>query len=143
MNNPTLLRLLLLAVLLGPGSVTLAQQDQEDAILLTITGDLIGELESLDESAGPGTVINGYYALLPQQTQDRLAALRANLNRRGEDYLVAFRSGDTAEMNETLDDLGFYWASIRTIHAREFTEAVIAQLNEAYGALYEFVGSAN
>lgn len=110
----------------------------EEETLLTITGNLIGKLDNLSADATAATVIGEYYALLPATAQQRLDSLRRDMERRAEDYLFAFRSGDTAEMNERLEDLSFYWASIRTIHAQEFTGEVIDQLNKAYGDLYEF-----
>lgn len=112
---------------------------EEELTLLTITGDLIGKLESLNEDANPGTIINSYYELLDQQTGEQLLSLRRRMDRRLEDYQVAYTAADTAEINETLDDLSFYWASIRTLHASEFTEEVIGQLAEAYGELYDFI----
>ena len=110
----------------------------EEETLLTITGNLIGKLDNLSADATAATVTGEYYALLPATAQQRLDSLRRDMERRAEDYLFAFRSGDTAEMNERLEDLSFYWASIRTIHAQEFTGEVIDQLNKAYGDLYEF-----
>lgn len=132
--------LLLGTVLLG-ATLVWAQQAEEETTLLTITGNLIDRLDSVDENDTADSVLASYYALLPETTRAQLAELRQNMDSRSEDYQVAFRSGDTAEMNETLDDLSFYWASMRTVHAREFTEAAIADITAAYYKLYRFLRS--
>lgn len=132
--------LLLGTVLLG-ATLVWAQQAEEETTLLTITGNLIDELDSVDENDTAESVLDSYYALLPEATRIELMELRRNMDRRSEDYQVAFRSGDTAEMNETLDDLSFYWASMRTVHAQEFTEAAIAEITAAYNKLYRFLRS--
>ncbi|MEQ8313447.1 MAG: hypothetical protein RL839_09805 [Gammaproteobacteria bacterium] len=132
--------LLLGTVLLG-ATLVWAQQAEEETTLLTITGNLIDRLDSVDENDTADSVLASYYALLPETTRAQLAELRQNMDSRSEDYQVAFRSGDTAEMNETLDDLSFYWASMRTVHAQEFTEAAIADITAAYYKLYRFLRS--
>lgn len=132
--------LLLGTVLLGTPPAW-AQQAEEETTLLTITGNLIDQLDSVDENDSADSVLASYYSLLPEAKRAQLAELRENMDRRSEDYQVAFRSGDTAEMNETLDDLSFYWASMRTVHAQEFTEAAIADITAAYYKLYRFLRS--
>lgn len=134
-------RLFLLFTLFSVVPMLYAQQAEEETTLLTITGNLIDELDSVDENDTAESVLDSYYALLPEATRTQLVELRRNIDRRSEDYQVAFRSGDTAEMNETLDDLSFYWASVRTVHAQEFTEAAIAEITAAYNKLYRFLRS--
>lgn len=112
---------------------------EEELTLLTITGDKIDTLETLPTSSEPDVIIVAYYAELDGEQRAELVALRRRMDRRLEDYQVAFTAADTAEINEILEDLSFYWASMRTIHAAEFTEAVIRQLAKAYGQLYEFI----
>lgn len=134
--------LLLGTVSLSTGWVY-GQQVEEETTLLTITGNLIDKLDSLEADAPAESVLNSYYALLPESSRNRLAELRQRMDRRSVDYQVAFRSGDTAEINEIVDELSFYWASIRTVHAREFTEAAIADITAAYSRLYRFLRSNN
>jgi hypothetical protein len=58
------------------------------------------------------------------------------MDRRMEDYEVAFAAGDTAEINEIVDDLSAYWARIQQIHFEVFTLAAMQDLVGAYAALY-------
>lgn len=117
----------------------LAQDAEQEITLLTITGDLIGELNSIPVTDDPNAIIVAYYAELDDEIREELIELRRRMDRRLEDYQVAYTAADTAEINETIDDLAFYWASIRTIHAREFTEGATQQLAKAYAELYEFI----
>ncbi len=114
---------------------------EEELTLLTITGGLIDNLDSIPDSEDPDAVIVAYYSELEENSRAGLIALRRRMDRRLEDYQVAFTAADTAEINEILDDLSFYWASMRTIHTRKFTEGAIQQLAAAYGELYEFIRS--
>lgn len=123
-------------------SVLPAYGAEEELTLLTITGDLIGELESIQGIENPNVIITAYYAELSGEARAELVALRRRMDRRLEDYQVAYTAADTAEINETLDDLSFYWASMRTIHAQKFTEAAFQQLSAAYGELFEFIKEA-
>lgn len=127
---------LLLLAMLGAGTL---QAAEEEDVVLTITGNLIGPIETLAEDASPLRIIYSYYALLPDEPHAELDRLRLALSNRIPDYEVANRAADTAELNEVVDDLGFYWASIRSIHAREFTAGVAETLNQAYGELYPVI----
>ena len=70
-----------------------------------------------------------------------MTELHHKMARRAEDFEVAYLAADTAEINQTLDDLGLYWASIRTIHAEKFTEDVNVQLTRAYARLFKFIAA--
>ena len=108
--------------------------------LLTISGNLIDIDATIAVDSEPQILVNRYYALLPESLQEELIGYWRRMERRAEDYQVAYRSGDTAEINETLDDLSFYWASVRTLHAEEFTQAVIETLESAYAEVFPFIG---
>ncbi|MDA0689557.1 MAG: hypothetical protein O2948_13040 [Proteobacteria bacterium] len=129
--------LLILSVLI-PGIVP-AQTADEEVIVLSISGNKVDLLENLPETGTHLGTITAYYAEIPEISRQELAGLWQQMRRRTEDYRVAFRSGDTAEINETLDDLGYYWASIRTIHAREFTAAAISVIESAYAGMFPFI----
>ncbi len=128
-----------LLCIFGPGSPSFAAE--RETPMLTITGHLIGEIASLNENTSPEKIISSYYGLLEDQPQANLNELRHRMERRTKDYQVAYRAADTAEINETLNDLGWYWASIRTIHADEFTNEVISQLSAAYASLFSFLAA--
>lgn len=117
----------------------LLQAAEEEVIVLSITGTKVDVLENLPASESHLNIIATYYAEIPEISKEELAGLWQQMRQRTEDYQVAFRSGDTAEINETLDDLGYYWASIRTIHAREFTAEAIAAIEAAYAGIFPFI----
>lgn len=122
-------------------STALGQQAEEESVLLSITGNLIDLDESIDLDTSAEQIVHSYYELLNEERRTELLALWRRMERRTEDYQVAFRSGDTAEINETLDDLGFYWASVRTLHAGEFTQNVIEILELFYAEIFPFIAT--
>lgn len=112
---------------------------EEDTLVLTITGDLIGKIEPPHRGAPASTVIDTYYSLLADGTQEQIASLRQALAARIPDYQVAYRAADTAELNEVADDISLHWAAIRSIHAAEFTTEVVEILRAAYAELYDIL----
>jgi hypothetical protein len=119
--------------------IVLAQATDEEVVVLSIDGNKVDVLEDLPESETHLNIITAYYAEIPEISRQDLADLWQQMRRRTEDYQVAFRSGDTAEINETLDDLGVLWASIRTVHAREFTNAAAEVIESAYAGIFPFI----
>ncbi len=115
-----------------------AQDQTEDDTTLLIMSSLIGEIDLPADTTARET-INAYYELLSATTDSELSTTLTNLNRRTEDYQVAFRSGDTAELNEIVDELVLYWAAIRSVHIREFAPEVVALLESAYAEIYPFI----
>ena len=49
---------------------------EEEFTLLTIQGDLIGKIDSLDLSSDRDTLLNSYYNLLPQGLRTEIKTLR-------------------------------------------------------------------
>jgi hypothetical protein len=108
----------------------------DEEVLLTITGDRIELLNNGEQLDDADYLVLRYYQLLPLELQERLQLLRHRMDRRMEDYEVAFAAGDTAEINEIVDDLSAYWARIQQIHFEVFTLAAMQDLVGAYAALY-------
>jgi hypothetical protein len=108
----------------------------DEEVLLTITGDRIELLNNGEQLDDADYLVLRYYQLLPLALQERLQLLRHRMDRRMEDYEVAFAAGDTAEINEIVDDLSAYWARIQQIHFEVFTLAAMQDLVGAYAALY-------
>ena len=108
----------------------------DEEVLLTITGGRIELLNNGEQLDDADYLVLRYYQLLPLALQERLQLLRHRMDRRMEDYEVAFSAGDTAEINEIVDDLSAYWARIQQIHFEEFTLAAMQDLVGAYAALY-------
>lgn len=111
----------------------------EQELVLTITGDRIDLLSNGEELGDANDLVLRYYQLLPQALREQLWLLRRRMDRRTEDYEVAFAAGDTAEVNEIVDDLSAYWTRIQQIHYQEFTPAAMQQLGAAYGELYALI----
>lgn len=128
---------LILAVLIA--GLVQAQANDDEVLVLSISGNKIDVLEKLTGTENHLDTITAYYAEIPETGRQELAELWQRMRRRTEDYQVAFRSGDTAEINETLDDLGVLWASIRTVHAREFTNAAAEVIESAYAGIFPFI----
>ena len=108
----------------------------EEDTVLTITGHLIDRMESLDRDTDAATLIRRYYALLPASAAEQAHSLQERLAGLIPDYQVAYEAADTAELNNVLSDMTRLWAALRTLHAREFTSAAIAELSSAYNRLY-------
>jgi hypothetical protein len=108
----------------------------DEEVLLTITDDRIELLNNGEQLDDADYLVLRYYQLLPLALQERLQLLRHRMDRRMEDYEVAFAAGDTAEINEIVDDLSAYWARIQQIHFEVFTLAAMQDLVGAYAALY-------
>lgn len=128
---------LILAVLIA--GLVQAQATDDEVLVLSISGNKVDVLENLTGTENQLDTITAYYAEIPEMSRQELAELWQRMRRRTEDYQVAFRSGDTAEINETLDDLGVLWASIRTVHAREFTNAAAEVIESAYAGIFPFI----
>ena len=130
MTSRTILASLIALLLLNPA------QAAEEEILLTITDDRIDVIIEGEASGNADDLVLRYYELLTLEKQEQLQTLRRRMNRRMEDYEVAFAAADTAEVNEIVDDLSAYWTGIQQIHYEEFTPAAMAQLQAAYAELY-------
>ena len=128
------LKFLFSATLLAQLAQPALAADKE--VLLTITGDRIELLKNGEQLDDADYLVLRYYQLLPLALQERLQLLRHRMDRRMEDYEVAFAAGDTAEINEIVDDLSAYWARIQQIHFEVFTLAAMQDLVGAYAALY-------
>ena len=130
MTSRTILASLIALLLLNPA------QAAEEEILLTITDDRIDVIIEGEASGNADDLVLRYYELLTLEKQEQLQTLRRRMNRRMEDYEVAFAAADTAEVNEIVDDLSAYWTRIQQIHYEEFTPAAMAQLQAAYAELF-------
>lgn len=129
-----LLLLSLLCLLTSPVGGFAAEE-----ILRITNSNLIHKIDKLPPGLKPNQILDEYYALVSSTWQAEYSELRDFMNRRSEAYQIAFRSGDTAEMNENLDELAFFWASIRTLHAQMFAPEAIEDLESTYARIYFFI----
>ena len=112
---------------------------EEELLLLTIEGDLVGKIETLASGDDSAVIINSYYGLLPEEARSKLRILRRQLASLIPDYEVAYTASDSAELSEVIDEIDLLWATIRTLHAQGFTSEVVSLLNEAYSAVFSFI----
>ena len=132
-------RLQCFSALLFSLCLTIAAHGQDDEVLLTITGDRIDLLVEGEASGNAEELVMRYYELLPADSQDQLLTLRRRMDRRMEDYEVAFAAGDTAEINEIVLDISAYWVRVQQIHFEQFTAAAMAQLADAYAEIFPLI----
>ena len=112
---------------------------EEESQLLTISGDLIGKLDDIGPNLEAQQVIKRYYAELPDAVRSRLQSLQNELSAIQPNYLVASAAGDTAELNELMDDLVARWAKLRTTHSQYYTTEVVQVLDSAFAEIYEWL----
>ena len=112
---------------------------EEELQLLTISGDLIGKLDDIGPNLEAQQVIKRYYAELPDAVRSRLQSLQNELSAIQPNYLVASAAGDTAELNELMDDLVARWAKLRTTHSQYYTTEVVQVLDSVFAEIYEWL----
>lgn len=125
---------------LGALSATAAE---EELTLLTIEGDLISRIETLNGVSDSALIIRSYYNLLPTEIQSDLESFRSRLSALLPGYEVSFNAADSAELTEVMDDINVIWAAIQSIHGQNFTREVKEILNTAYGDVYSFLSLDN
>lgn len=113
---------------------------EETLTLLTIEGDLIGSIETLDANTDSEQLIRAYYALLEQDLYKEVEELHGQLLALIPYYEVAFIAADSAEITEVKSDIDTLWAQIRTVHAQYFTADVAGLLDDAYDSAFSTLG---
>jgi hypothetical protein len=126
-----------LSVLLILGSALASAQSAEDEfVLLTIEGNLIGPIESIDHrinNAQQATrLISAYHQLLSAQLQLEVASLHEQILEFIPGFEVAYTAADSAEFSHLMSEMDLRLAAIQDAHAREYTQEVIVLLAEAY-----------
>jgi len=109
---------------------------EEALTILTIEGDLLGRIETLDEGDNPALVIGEYYSLLNQQDNSEVESLRLRLVALIPDRDVAFAAADSSELTDVMNEIDGVWTTIQRIHARNFTAEVVKILNQAYDYIF-------
>ena len=116
----------------------LSSAAEQEPVLLTIEGHLVGPIESLSDSIDPALIIRSYYDLLPEEQREAAESRRLNLDALLPAYRVAFTAADSAELAQVMTDIDTHWSAILTLHALEFTRAVQQILIDAYRETYSF-----
>lgn len=133
-RSPLAIRLCITAILIACLQSLLAAED--DVLLLTIEGNLIGLTEPFDgEIADRGAALrlaNAYHRLLPEAALSQIEPLHAELLRLIPDFQVAYAAADSAEITDVMSEIDACLAAMQEIYAQEYTSEVIELLSEAY-----------
>ncbi len=114
---------------------------EEELVILTIEGDLIGKIETLDNEEDYSQIISNYYLLLPTEVQAQIETLHFQLSALIPDYEVAYLAADSAELSEVMDEIDVLWNSIRMLHTQYFTAEVVELLNQALSSVFRLPGT--
>ncbi len=113
-----------------------AQGAEDEILLLTIEGDLIGPIESIEDgidNAQQATrLISAYHTLLTAAEQIEVTSLHEEILEFIPGFEVAYTAADSAEFSHLMSEMDLRLAAIQDIHAQKYTQDVVALLNEAY-----------
>lgn len=113
-----------------------AEGAEDEVVLLTIEGDLIGSIEnvdaSLDDAKQAAQVINAYHLLLTTEERTVVEALHEEMLKFMPGFEVAYTAADSAEFSHLMSEMDLRLAAIQEIHAQKYTQDVVTLLNEAY-----------
>jgi hypothetical protein len=113
-----------------------ARGAEDEFVILTIDGNLIGPIEPIGErinSAQEATrLISAYHQLLHPAAQIEVASLQAQILKFIPGFEVAYTAADSAEFSHLMSEIDLRLAAIQDVHAQQFTRDVIGLLTEAY-----------
>lgn len=112
----------------------LAAEDEQ--LLLTIEGNLIGLIESGENTAGDRgealRITDRYYGLLPPAVRSEVTALHAQIVRLIPDFEVAYAAADSAEITHVMSEIDLRLAALQAIYVEHYTQEVTVLLRQAY-----------
>ena len=113
-----------------------ARGAEDEFVILTIDGNLIGPIEPIGErinSAQEATrLISAYHQLLHPAAQIEVASLQAQILKFIPGFEVAYTAADSAEFSHLMSEIDLRLAAIQDVHAQKYTRDVIGLLTEAY-----------
>ena len=123
--------LLILGLALGN-----AQGAEDEFVLLTIDGHLIGPIENrddrIDNAQQAAELINSYHLLLDTKIRGEVESLHGEILTFLPGFEVAYKATDSAEIDHLMSEIYLRLAAIQDVHAQEYNQDVISLLNEAY-----------
>ena len=129
----SILLILGIALCAGQGNV---QGAEDEFLLLTIGGNLIGPIEplgdSIDDAQQASQLISAYHQLLTRQLQIEVASLHEQMLKLVPGFEVAYTAADSAEVAHVMSEIDLRLAAIQEVHAQKYTQDVIGLLAEAY-----------
>ena len=116
--------------------LTSAQGAEDEIVLLTFNGDLIGPIESIDhridDSQQATQLISAYHQLLSAEMQTEVALLHEQILEFIPGFEVAYIAADSAEFSHLMSEMDLRLAAIQDVHAQKYTQDVVGLLTEAY-----------
>ena len=113
-----------------------AQGAEDEFVILTIDGNLIGPIEPIGDrinSAQEATrLISAYHQLLTPAVQIEVASLHEQILEFIPGFEVAYTAADSAEFSHLMSEIDLRLAAIQDVHAQQYTLDVIGLLTEAY-----------
>ena len=113
-----------------------AQGAEDDLVILTIDGNLIGPIEPIGDSIinvqQATRLISTYHQLLTTQVQMEIASLHDQILEFIPGFEVAYTAADSAEFSHLMSEMDLRLAAIQEIHAQKYTQDVVGLLTEAY-----------
>lgn len=124
------------AVLILGFALASAQGAEDDLVILTIDGNLIGPIEPIGDSIinvqQATRLISTYHQLLTTQVQMEIASLHDQILEFIPGFEVAYTAADSAEFSHLMSEMDLRLAAIQEIHAQKYTQDVVGLLTEAY-----------
>ncbi len=122
---------LILALYIGP-----ALGAEDDFVLLTIEGDLIGLTEPFDGNIDSREealhLVDTYHRLLPPAALMQIKLLHNKVLQLIPDFQVAYAAADSAEITHVMSEIDIHLSAMKMIYLREYTQEVTGLLNNAY-----------
>jgi hypothetical protein len=113
-----------------------AQGAEDEFVILTIDGNLIGPIEPIgdriDNAQEATQLISAYHQLLNTAVQIEVASLHEQILEFIPGFEVAYTAADSAEFSHLMSEIDLRLAAIQDVHAQQYTREVIGLLTEAY-----------
>lgn len=113
-----------------------AQGAEDELVLLTIEGNLIGPIapigDRISDVQHASRLISVYHQLLNARVQIELTSLHEQMLGLLPGFEVAYAATDSAEISHVMSEIDLRLAAIQEVHAREYTQDVVELLTEAY-----------
>ena len=117
-------------------ALTNVQGAEDEFVILTIDGNLIGPIEPIGDrinSAQEATrLISAYHQLLTPAVQIEVASLHEQILEFMPGFEVAYTAADSAEFSHLMSEIDLRLTAIQDVHAQQYTRDVIDLLTEAY-----------
>ena len=117
-------------------ALTNVQGAEDEFVILTIDGNLIGPIEPIGDRINRAQeatrLISAYHQLLTPAVQIEVASLHEQILEFMPGFEVAYTAADSAEFSHLMSEIDLRLTAIQDVHAQQYTRDVIDLLTEAY-----------